>query len=200
MNETVETKSEFEEQQIESDLDVSEQITELETSQERESLDDEIAERIQNEIDRRFQSTKDKRWAKLEKQYEKLQSKVEERETRKTADSELEIDILNKGERLLRKAGLSNHPKLLKKMNSGEYSKDIIGYVHFLEDVSGMILDSSQEKPEMVSAIIQPDGGVVPTQDLESQYENAKKKLVPGDLNGLTALKRDFRKKGLNIF
>jgi hypothetical protein len=200
MNEVVETKSGFEEQQENEDNVASKQVAEIETSQDVESNGDDLDIKIQAEIERRFQSAKDKRWSRLEKQYETLKGIVEEGEKRAAAEAELEIDILSRGERLLQKANLSNHPELLMKIGSGEYSKDVGGYVRFLEDVSGMILDHAQEGVETVSAVIQPGGGVVPTPDLQSQYEKAKKKLSPGDLNGLTSLKRDFRKKGLEIF
>jgi len=200
MNDTVETKSEIEEQQEDIEIIVSEEIADLDTSQEIEDLDDEIAERIQTEIDRRFQSAKDKRWAKLEKQYDALREQMEEGKQIEVETSEFEVDILKKGERLLKKANLSDHPELLEKMGSGEYSKDVSGYVHFLEYVSEMILKATEETPETVVGVIQPSGGIVPTQDLKSLYESARKKLSPGDLNGLTTLKRDFRGRGLEIF
>ena len=200
MNENVETKSELEEQESVDESIVSLGNTDLEISQETENQEKEIAKKIQSEIERRFQSAKDKRWAKLEKQYEDLRDQFENNKQTDVEKNELELDILKRSENLLKKAKLSNHPELLNKMSSGVYSKGVSGYVQFLEDVSELILKSVDGKPENISGVVQPGGGTVPSQDLKSLYESARKKLTPGDLNGLTALKRDFRKRGLEIF
>jgi hypothetical protein len=50
------------------------------------------------------------------------------------------------------------------------------------------------------SHLIQPSGGGVPAPDLRGEYERRLGTLRPGDVLGLMELKREFRKKGLEIY
>jgi hypothetical protein len=44
-----------------------------------------------------------------------------------------------------------------------------------------------------------PGGSDAPS-DLAEAYRRRKRQLRPGDINALTALKREFRQKGLDVF
>ncbi len=50
------------------------------------------------------------------------------------------------------------------------------------------------------SHLIQPSGGGVPAPDLRAEYERRLGALRPGDVAGLMELKREFRKRGLEIY
>jgi hypothetical protein len=49
------------------------------------------------------------------------------------------------------------------------------------------------------AALVPPAGGPA-RRDLAAEYERRRRALRPGDLNGLLALKREFRAQGLEIF
>lgn len=50
------------------------------------------------------------------------------------------------------------------------------------------------------SHLIQPSGGGVPAPDLRAAYERRLRTLRPGDVAGLMEVKREFRKKGLEVY
>jgi hypothetical protein len=80
------------------------------------------------------------------------------------------------------------------------HSQDEGGYLDMMEDLVTLTLRRTglEKAPEAV--VIQPSGGIAPAQNLQEAYEQRKKGLRPGDVNGLMALKREFREKGLDVF
>jgi hypothetical protein len=59
---------------------------------------------------------------------------------------------------------------------------------------------SNRTKPR-ASHLIQPSGGgVPPAPDLRTEYEKQVMTLRPGDVDGLMEVKREFRRRGLDIY
>ena len=50
------------------------------------------------------------------------------------------------------------------------------------------------------SHVIQPSGGGLPAPDLRAEYEKRVGELRPGDIAGLMELKREFRKRGMEVW
>ena len=50
------------------------------------------------------------------------------------------------------------------------------------------------------SHIIQPSGGGLPVPDLRGEYEKRLAALRPGDVAGLMEIKREYRKRGLEVY
>ena len=59
--------------------------------------------------------------------------------------------------------------------------------------------DSQSEPVVKASHIIQPSGGGLPTPDLRAEYEKRVASLRLGDVAGLMEVKREFRKRGLDV-
>jgi hypothetical protein len=178
-------------------------------------LDERIGEHIRQEVERRFQSAKDKRWAQLEKQYGQLhelsdqsgsafpdggasQERISHEKTFQEKDGEGEV--MWRAAMLLERVGLGNDPEAVSLMQRIAHSQDEEGYLEMMEDLVTLTLRRTglEESPEAV--VIQPSGGIAPAQNLQEAYEQRKKGLRPGDVNGLMALKREFREKGLDVF
>ncbi len=75
--------------------------------------------------------------------------------------------------------------------------------MELIENLLQLTLGSPEESHPAVA--VSPATAVVPggssaSSDLAQEYERRKQKLRPGDINALTALKREFRKKGLDLF
>lgn len=157
-----------------------------------------LEERIQQEVERRFQSAKDKRWAQLEKQYGELAELQKGRVVGRVDEAADAADSpLAEAKRLLDKAGLSNDPeavRLLSEAKRGE-SKDL----RILSDAAELALRRSNRKSASSGSVVLPSGGK-PTRDLRSEYEQRLKRLRPGDVAGLSELKREFRRKGLDVY
>jgi hypothetical protein len=54
--------------------------------------------------------------------------------------------------------------------------------------------------PSKASHAIQPSGGGLPAPDLRAEYERRVATLRPGDVAGLMEVKREFRKRGMEIY
>jgi hypothetical protein len=169
------------------------------TSPAEAALEERIAERIQQEVERRFQSAKDKRWAQLEKQYGRLSGEQPGSEGR-TSDGSLAKQLLAKVEQVIEKAGLGEDPEMAALMQVSITQEDVQGALDLLGDVTGIALRRAGKGPASAGSVIQPGGGKAPGQDLRQAYEARKRKLRPGDVNGLMALKREFRSKGMEIY
>ena len=162
-------------------------------------LETRLGERVQEEVERRFQSAKDKRWARLEKQYGMLSelSKVPEPETGKQLSKGQALELAS-ARRLLRQAGLMEDPEALELLR--EYRQDAPGSgTRLLEGISQLALRRLNRKPVKPGAVIQPSGGMA-TADLRADYERQVRRVRPGDVAGLAELKREVRKKGLEVF
>jgi hypothetical protein len=168
-------------------------------------LDEHISEHIRQEVERRFQSAKDRRWAQLEKQYGHLHELSERTgpgvpKVQVSYVESLEGEFIGRAARLLDRVGLGNDPEAVALMQENAHSQDKESYLDMMEDLVSMTLRRVGREEAPATAVIQPGGGIAPVEDLQGAYERRKKKLRPGDVNGLMALKKEFREKGLEVF
>jgi hypothetical protein len=178
-------------------------------------LDGRISEHIRQEVERRFQSAKDKRWAQLEKQYGHLhelseltgsaipqvgtsQRKASQRKA--FQEKAMEGEVIWRAAMLLERVGLGNDPEAVSLMQGIAHSQDEEGYLEMMEDLVALTLRRNGLEGTPDASVIQPSGGITPVQSLQEAYEQRKKGLRPGDVNGLMALKKEFREKGLDVF
>ncbi len=180
---------------------VSEEGRDEQTS--RSELEERIVGYINQEVERRFQSAKDKRWAELEKQYGSLQElseKVESKETEALYEKSLEETIKSFSTTFVEQAGLGEDPEALALLEREVKGKDLDSYFKLLGDVTALIVKRAGRGKVTAAAVVQPGSGNAPVGDLREGYERRKKRLRPGDVNGLMALKREFREKGLDVY
>jgi hypothetical protein len=192
-------ESGLQQSEAEGDDQVSGAVNDERPSPAEAALDERIAEQIQQEVERRFQSAKDKRWAQLEKQYGRL-SEVQQGGSRNDSDEGLTQQLLTKVRKILEKAGLEEDPEIVALMQQRLTRQDVQGALDLLGDVTGIALRKVRKAPASAATVIQPGDGKAPAQDLRQAYEVRKRRLRPGDVNGLMALKREFRKRGLEIY
>ena len=79
---------------------------------------------------------------------------------------------------------------------------DVAGYLDLVEEILNLTLGVSGESspgPVTAASAVTPGGGGAPN-DLQQAYQMRRSQLKPGDVNALTALKREFRQKGLDVF
>lgn len=165
---------------------------------------------VEKEVERRFQSAKDKRWAQLEKQYGDLGELRELADHLLVSGEAMELKPFQQGTDLeTRIRSLADLPgvrenedaRALILRNLG--TPDLLGYVEVMENLVRMTLGESRQVNGLaaVSAAtaLTPGGSDAPG-DLAQAYQRRKHLLRPGDINALTALKREFRQKGLDVF
>jgi hypothetical protein len=169
-------------------------------SQPEGMLDAQLVEHIRQEVDRRFQSAKDKRWAQLEKQYGELNQLMEGKPSSGDRAEPQESQLMERIHKLTARAGLANDPRVAALLQREGISDDLEGYLDLLEDITLLVLEQGNAKPVSAASVIQPGGGQAPLQDLRQDYEVRRRKLRPGDVDSLTALKREFRGKGLQVY
>ncbi len=179
---------------------VSEPAGDQHPSQPEQALDAHISALIQKEIDRRFQSAKDKRWAQLERQYGELSQLTEQRSSTPGEVESAGHGMFERLHKLVARAGLANDPRLVAALQRDELSDDLEGYLSLLEDLADLVLDQAARQAPTAASVIQAGEGQAPLPDLRQSYEARKRKLRPGDVDGLTALKREFRGKGMQIY
>ncbi len=185
------------------------------TSRERSITDEtgfeaRLEEMIEKEVGRRFQSAKDKRWSQLEKQYgdlselrdlaEALLTSVEESAGQPALQEEnLEARIRSFADLPGVRENEDASALILRSMAV----EDLPAYVQVMEELVRLTLGEQKEgrghRPISAAAAVTPGGSDTPD-DLEQAYRRRKRLLRPGDVNGLTALKREFRQKGLDVF
>ncbi len=142
-------------------------------------LDEDLVELIKSEVERRFQSAKDRRWAQLERQYGDLNALAEQ--AKRAPDSG------ESGER--------------PEAEMDDLARQLAAYPALVQALAGLALGSErlpQQAASAATAVI-PGGGDAPA-DLLQAYERRKRRIKPGDVNALTALKQEFRAKGLKIY
>lgn len=164
---------------------------------------------IEKEVARRFQSAKDKRWAALEKLYGDLHELSEQAQAADPAPEasqspeETLPDYSRRVNALADIPGIRENEDALALILRNQSPPDQTAFTTLLEDLLRAALGSGEEAkaPAAVSAAsaVTPGGGEVP-KDLQQAYQRRKKLLRPGDVNALTALKREFRQKGLDVF
>lgn len=147
------------------------------------ALDESLSATVREEIERRFQSAKDKRWAELERQYGALAA-------HQPPDAEA---LRERAIALAEQAGLTDAPALA----APDFG--LAQYLEVLEAAASAALGRARKPAATPAQAIQPGGGGPPP-DLEADYQRRLRALRPGDLNGLLALKREYREKGLPVF
>lgn len=147
------------------------------------ALDESLSATVREEIERRFQSAKDKRWAELERQYGALAA-------HQPPDGEA---LRRRAAALAEQAGLEDAPALA----AADFG--LAQYLEILEAAATAALGRAR-KPAPTPAQAIPPGAAAPAPDLEADYRRRLRALRPGDLNGLLALKREYREKGLPVF
>ena len=180
---------------------VSKEERDEQTSQ--SELNERIVEHIRQEVERRFQSAKDKRWAELEKQYGSLQAlseRVGAEQPESLEEKSRKGALIARVIRLVDKAGLGDDPEALALLEARKGENDLGSYLNLLDDLTELALKRAGRGKVTAAAVVQPGGGNAPVGDLREAYERGKKRLRPGDVNGLMALKREFREKGLDIY
>jgi hypothetical protein len=186
--------------ELEKAEEVLQPVNDQQPSQPEGTLDTQLVEHIRQEIDRRFQSAKDKRWAQLEKQYGELNQLMEGKPSNGDEAEPPESQVMERIHRLTATAGLANDPRVVALLQQEQFSDDLEGYLGLLEEITLLVLEQGKTKPVSAASVIQPGGGQAPLPDLRQAYEVRRRKLRPGDVDGLTALKREFRGKGLQVY
>lgn len=184
-------------------------------SQEEDSPDSagfesQLGEMIEREVTRRFQSAKDKRWAQLEKQYRELgelremaeallASNQESTDLSGKEDDDLEARIRSLAELPGLRGNVSARALILRNIAV----QDVSTYARLMEELIHLTLGGQKvqgaETMTSAAAAVIPGGSDAPS-DLAEAYRRRKRQLKPGDINALTALKREFRQKGLDVF
>lgn len=85
---------------------------------------------------------------------------------------------------LLQSADLASNPKALR----------------LLADLAELAQGGEPTPVARASHVIQPSGGGLPAPDLRREYERRLATLRPGDVAGLMEVKREFRKRGLEVY
>ena len=213
MTETVESSETgltIEDGRREADLKRVEPTSHAGETPEKAGFEKRLGEMIEKEVSRRFQSAKDKRWAQLEKQYGDL-SELREiagslltsseagQEIRPQHDPDLETRIRSLAD--LPGVRENEDARALILRNLGD--PDLLTYVRVMEALIQITLGTIQGErvrgPVSAATAMTPGGSDAPG-DLAEAYQRRKHQLRPGDVNGLTALKREFRQKGLDVF
>jgi hypothetical protein len=170
-------------------------------------LEQHLETHIAAEVERRFQSAKDKRWTELERQFGRLsefQQTLDEVSQGKVTEQDSAVDVEkwleNKMRALLADSGLENDPEVQTMLRSGDYAPDVEGYMNMLGDITELALRRSQRPKASAATVAQPGGGGLVEPDLQGEYDLRRKRLRPGDVNSLLELKREFRKKGLDVY
>ena len=168
-----------------------------------------LTEMIEKEVARRFQSAKDKRWAALEKLYGDLHELSEQAQTAVSPTPENAQpqgapveDFEARVTSLAGMQGIRENEDAVALILRNRQPADQAAYIALVEELLQTVLgDTPPGEQSAVSAagVVIPGGGEA-TQNLEQSYQRRKKLLRPGDVNALTALKREFRQKGLDVF
>ena len=169
----------------------------------------ELSDLISREIERRFQSAKDRRWAELEKQYRRTQAEADLSPPHPAAgitpdlSEEFAGKLMARAEEMLKRLGLRSTPEAAAILSDKDNLNGPGGTLELVDRVLEFALRDIQQgtgEPPTPAGVISPGGGTAESDDLSARYQRRKQTIRPGDINALTALKREFREKGLNIF
>ena len=72
--------------------------------------------------------------------------------------------------------------------------------LRLLADLAELAQGGAPTPQSRASHVIQPSGGGLPAPDLRAEYEKRVGELRPGDIAGLMELKREFRKRGMEVW
>lgn len=192
--------------------EAGEQVRDSGRERDQQTLQDEarLAALVREEVERRFQSAKDKRWAELEKQYgslselaEKLGDAQPEEEPQSNKPTEITQDLAGRVQVLAKLPNLKENEDVRALLLRHARPENLEGYTALLEDLlrlstGGGVAEETKNISTPASAVI-PGGSDAPA-DLQQAYQRRKRALRPGDINAITALKREFRQRGLDVF
>lgn len=213
MTETVEssvTGLSREDRRREADLERAEPTSHAGDPPEKEGFEKQLGEMIEKEVDRRFQSAKDKRWAQLEKQYGHLSELREIAGILKTTSEaeedqplQHEEDLETRLRSLADLPGVRDNDEARALILRSLDAPDLTAYTQVMENLIRMTLGGTSRTgplaPVSAATALTPGGSDAPG-DLAQAYQRRRSQLRPGDVNALTALKREFRQKGLDVF
>ena len=171
-----------------------------------------LSKMIEKEVTRRFQSAKDKRWAALEKKYGDLSELSEQArdlisrlagETDAPAPDGEERSFENRINSLAGLPGIRENEDAQALILRNQQAGDMEEYAGLVEALLRLALGGggaeTASPPATPATVVIPGGSDSPG-DLEQAYRRRRNQLRPGDVNALTALKREFRQKGLDVF
>lgn len=109
---------------------------------------------------------------------------------------------LAQAQRILREAQLDQDPEALRLLQTAGEGQPASpqAELRLLGDLADLLLRRLARPLAKASHAVQPSGGLPPAPDLHAEYEKRVGALRPGDLAGLMELKREFRKKGLQVY
>ena len=105
-----------------------------------------------------------------------------------------------RAQQILESAGMANDPQALELIHEGQYTPDVQGYLDLLGDLTELTLRRTNRPRAGAATVAQPGGSHLPEPDLRQEYDQRKKRLRPGDVGALMELKREFRRKGLEVY
>lgn len=108
--------------------------------------------------------------------------------------------VLAQARRILKDARLENDLEALRLLRQAR-GEGPQAELRLLGDLADLLLRRLDKPAAKASHAVQPSGGgLPPTPDLRAEYEKRVGALRPGDLAGLMELKREFRKRGLQVY
>jgi hypothetical protein len=148
-----------------------------------------VAKRVQQEVDRRLQDAETRL--------------AEKPALPQPSDQELANEphapAVSQVRRILQRAKLENDPEALRLLRQAR-GQGPQAELRLLGDLAELALRRVDKPAAKAGAVIVPSGGGVPTPDPRTEYEKRLQTLRPGDVGGLTELKREFRAKGLDVY
>jgi hypothetical protein len=111
------------------------------------------------------------------------------------ADAPPIYQILN----ALQQPGFENDPEALRLLRQAR-GQGPQAELRLLADLAGLALKRVEKPGSKGSTVILPSGGGLPAPDLRAEYERRVRALRAGDIDGLTDVKREFRRRGLEVW
>ncbi len=99
----------------------------------------------------------------------------------------------------LQQAGFENDPEALRLLRQAR-GQGAQAELRMLADLAGLALRRLEKPAAKGSTVILPSGGGLPAPDLRAEYEKRVGQLRGGDVAGLMEAKREFRKRGLQVW
>jgi hypothetical protein len=176
-----------------------ERIVELVKDQIGEEIRQEIAERVTQGLSEVVET-------QLEKLSAKFGAPSSDRE--RAEDAPPMYQILS----ALQQPGFENDPEALRLMRQARgqgapsspaelaRSGQAPAELRLLADLAGLALKRLEKPSTKGSTVILPSGGGLPAPDLSAEYEKRVRALRAGDMDGLMAVKREFRKRGMEVW
>ena len=189
----------------------------LDASHITSSAVDDLAALVEKEVNRRFQSVKDKRWVQLEKQYRDLSTLRQDADALLAAVEAAEMtagaavsepagmapeDLEEKILSLANLPGIRGNEDATALILRHREAGDLDDYLTLVEGLLALTFgggEAASPAPVTAASAVIPGSGQA-VDDLAQEYQRRRSQLRPGDINALTALKREFRQKGMDVF